>query len=96
MRDKIPDIIQMRGSIPITRTLDDEEYSEALYKKLVEEIEEFLLDYNVEELVDIYEVLLAILHARNISFDEFEEICNKKSQEKGVFEKKIFLISVEE
>lgn len=96
VRDKIPGIIQMKGSIPMIRTLSDGEFFEALYKKLWEEVEEFLLDYNIEELVDIYEVLLAILHAHDISFDEFEEMCNKKSQEKGNFEKKIFLISVEE
>lgn len=46
--------------------------------------------------MDVYEVLLAILHVHNISFDEFEEMRNKKSQEKGVFEKRIFLISVDE
>ena len=96
VRDKIPDIIQMQGSIPIIQTLNDREFTKALYKKLWEEVEEFLSDYNVEELVDVYEVLLAILHAHNISLDEFEEMCNKKSQEKGVFEKKIFLISVDE
>lgn len=96
VRDKIPSIIQMKGSIPTTRTLDDREFSEALYKKLLEETEEFLLDHNVEELVDIYEVLLAILHSRNISFDEFEKIRNNKSKERGIFEKKIYLVSVEE
>lgn len=96
VRDKIPDIIQMQGSIPIIQTLNDGEFPEALYKKLREEVEEFLLDYNVEELVDVYEVLLAILHVHNVSLDEFEEMCNKKSQEKGAFEKKIFLVSVDE
>lgn len=96
VRDNIPVILKMKGSIPITRTLDDGEFSEALNRKLLEEIEEFLLSSDVEELVDIYEVLLAILHIRNISFEKFEEIRNNKAEERGNFEKKVFLISVEE
>lgn len=96
VRDKIPKIIKLNGAIPITRILDDKEFSEELNKKLIEEVEEFLLSYDIEELVDIYEVLLAILRTRKVSFDEFEKIRYSKVQERGTFEKKVFLISVEE
>lgn len=47
-------------------------------------------------LADVYEVLLAILRDRGISFDEFDSIRRKKASERGVFEEKIFLVSVEE
>lgn len=96
VRDKIPKIIESRGAVPITRMLDDEEFSEALNKKLIEEMEEFLLSYDIEELVDIYEVLLTILYTRGISFDEFEKIRHNKTEERGTFKEKVFLISVEE
>lgn len=96
VRDKIPDIIRERGAAPITRILDTDEFSEALNKKLVEEVKEFLDGYDVEELVDIYEVLLAILHIHNISIEDFKEICNRKAEERGTFENRIFLISVDE
>lgn len=96
VRDKIPSIIKKNGSVPIIRTLDEEEFSEALNKKLIEEVDEFLLSHNIEELVDIYEVLLAILANNKISLDEFEEMRNNKMKKNGVFEKKILLLSVEE
>lgn len=96
VRDKIPKIIRTKGAMPITRILNDEEFSKELNKKLMEEVEEFLLSEDIEELVDIYEVLLAILCTREISFDEFNKIRYSKVQERGTFEKKVFLISVEE
>lgn len=96
VRDKIPKIIKSKGAMPFTRILDDREFARELNKKLIEEVEEFLLSYDVEELVDIYEVLLSILCTRGVSFDEFEKIRHKKIQERGAFEKKVFLVSVEE
>lgn len=96
VRDKIPGIVKTNGFTPITRALDDQEFLEALNKKLVEEMEEYLESYEMEELADIYEVLLAILDIRNISIDEFEKIRYHKIQERGNFQNKVFLISVEE
>lgn len=96
VRDKIPDVIKSNGSMPIVRTLGDKEFTEELNRKLMEEVEEFLSSYEVEELVDIYEVLLAILRIRNVSFSEFESIRYSKVQKNGAFEKKVFLVSVEE
>lgn len=96
VRDKIPKIIKSKGAMPLTRILDDREFSEELNKKLMEEVEEFLLSYDIEELADIYEVLLSILCTRGVSFDEFEKIRYRKVQERGAFEKKVFLVSVEE
>lgn len=94
VRDKIPEIIKSKGDSALTRILSDEEFGECLKRKLCEEANEFLSDGTVEELADIYEVLLATLEHMSISFESFEEIRNKKVLEKGGFSKRIFLDSV--
>lgn len=94
VRDKIPEIIMSKGDSVITRTLSDKEFSESLRKKLCEEVNEFLADGTVEELADIYEVLLALLENMGSSFELFEELRNKKTLEKGGFSQRIFLDSV--
>ena len=96
VRDRIPCIIREGGALPTTRTLKGKEFSAALNEKLVEEVEEFLTSSDIEELADIYEVMLAILHDRDIPFAEFEAIRRKKAFERGAFTEKIFLVSVEE
>lgn len=94
VRDNIPDIITAKGDSAITRILSEEEFSEALKQKLCEESNEFLTDGTVEELADIYEVLLALLEHMGISFESFEKLRNKKALEKGGFSHRIFLDSV--
>lgn len=94
VRDKIPEIITAKGDSAITRILSDEEFSEALKRKLCEELNEFLTDGTVEELADMYEGLLAILEHMGISFESFEELRKKKALEKGGFSQRIFLDAV--
>lgn len=91
VRDNIPKIIEQDGNIPITRILDDEEYLKELDKKLLEEVNEYLNDQNIEELADIYEVFLAILKARKIELEELENVRKAKILKKGAFEEKIYL-----
>ena len=95
IRDKIPEIIQADGKTCITRILSDEEYVDALEKKLNEEVVEYQTDKNLEELADILEVLQAICIARGYTLEELETTRAKKSKERGGFEKKIFLERVE-
>lgn len=95
VRDKIPEIIMAEGNTPITRVLSDEEFSGYLSKKLNEETQEFLADGTVEELVDIYEVLLAILEHMDVAFESFEALRIQKLLERGGFSKRIFLDSVQ-
>lgn len=61
VRDKIPEFIISKGDSAITQVLSDEEFSKCLRKKLCEEVNEFLSDSAVDELVDNYEVILAML-----------------------------------
>lgn len=96
VRDRIPEIINDEGNTAITRTLCDDEYSKELNNKLNEEVQEFLSDGSVEELADIYEVLLAILESKHIPYRQFEEVRNKKALERGRFSQRLFLEAVKE
>lgn len=94
VRDKIPEIIKARGDTAVTRVLSDEEFSACLVEKLTEEVQEFLSDGTVEELADIYEVVLAILRHMDITVESFEEIRKRKLSERGGFLERIFLDAV--
>ncbi|MDD2375933.1 MAG: nucleoside triphosphate pyrophosphohydrolase [Clostridia bacterium] len=94
VRDMIPEIITKNGEHPITEILDNNEYKKKLDEKLLEEVNEYQKDDNVEELADIMEVILSILKFKNIDVLEFENIVKNKRNKKGGFENKIFLKEV--
>jgi len=94
VRDRIPEIILKNGGKPIIRKLDDEEYFNELNKKIKEELNEYLDGYDVEELADLYEVILAILDYKKVSVEEFEIIRSMKVDKRGAFKDKIYLESV--
>jgi len=95
VRDRIPEIIKQSGGIPTTRILDDEEFIKELNLKLCEEVQEYLEDESIEELADILEVIHGILRAKKTTFQEVENIRIKKAQERGAFDKRIFLEKVD-
>lgn len=96
VRDNIPNIISENGEKPITRVLTDEEYIRELNLKIEEEVKEYLLDFSVEELADIEEVIRAILDYKNVSYEEFENVRINKVNKRGAFKKRIFLERVED
>ena len=96
IRDKIPEIIEADGKDYRVRKLDDDEYLKSLNAKLQEELDEYQESGKVEELADLLEIIYAILDHKGISRDKLEVIRRRKQQERGGFEKKLFLIGVEE
>ncbi len=96
VRDKIPEIIEKNGGIPISRILDDKEYKKCLDEKLIEEVQEYLKDDNEEELADVYEVFINILKYKGIELKKIEEIALEKKIKRGGFDKKIYLEEVKE
>lgn len=94
VRDKIPEIILKDNELPTTRILNDEEYIKELNKKLQEEVNEYLEAENIEEMVDILEVIRAILEHKGVTYDEIEEKRIKKANKRGSFKEKIFLEKV--
>ena len=92
IRDKIPEIIQKDGHTCNIKTLSDEQFLVEIEKKLSEEVTEFQNDKNPEELADILEVIYRIAQLRGISKDELEKIRVKKVENRGGFDKNLFLI----
>lgn len=95
VRDNIPFICEKNGQLVKTKNLDDKQYTEALHEKLKEEVQEYMLDYNIEELADIIEVVEAIAENKGSNLEKILEIKRAKRNKNGAFEKRIFLISVE-
>ena len=96
VRDRIPEIIEADGKNCKTRILSDEEYIQYVDAKLDEELAEYHKDGSLEELADLLEVIRAAAVARGGSIDEVEAIRARKAEKRGGFEKRIFLIEVEE
>ena len=94
VRDNIPDIIKKNGATPIVRILDDEEYFKELNRKLKEELNEYLDGNDIEEIEDLYEVMLAIVDYKKMSLMEFDIIRKMKVEKRGAFKNKIYLESV--
>lgn len=91
VRDKIPEIIQQDGRIPVTRIAEGQEFSQKLNEKLREEVNEFLASGQEEELADILEVVYTLAHQQNISPQQLEHRRKKKAEQRGGFQKKIIL-----
>ena len=81
VRYKIPNIIKEKKETPVVKILDDDEYKEALERKLYEEYKE-VIEASGEDRVE------------NKTLGNVIEIANKKVDKRGAFEEKIFLEKV--
>ncbi len=100
VRDQIPEAITKTGKKFSTRILPKEEYEVELKKKLSEELAEYneanTNEEAIEELADILELLHAATKIHGSSFQELEKVRKSKAEKRGGFEKRIFLIEVED
>jgi len=101
VRDKVPQIIKENKQIPTTRKLGEEDFVNELLRKLEEEVQEVIGARNdknelVMEIGDVYEVIDAIIDLYKLDKSLILELQKKKKQERGGFEGKIYLESVEE
>ncbi len=96
IRDNIPSIMSAQGKNFRTHVAEPEEYKVKLKEKLIEEVNEFLEDPCLEELADILEVFSALVDVMGYSQDELAECVSDKSYERGAFESRIILETVEE
>lgn len=96
IRDKNVELMEKKGCKVTFEILNDKRYNEELDKKLREEVEEYLEDYNIEEMADVMEVILAMLEFRGITMEEVEKVRIQKKNRKGGFKNKIYLKDVEE
>lgn len=99
IRDKIPGIIAMTGKKANTATLSDEDYINELRKKTKEELHEYLAADNdpdaLEELADLLELMHALTNVHGSTIEDVEKIREKKAEQRGGFNERVFLIDVE-
>ena len=91
VRDLIPKVIKNSGKECEIDIADKELRKELLEAKLMEEVNEYLEDKNLEELVDVMEVLFGLAH--NLGYNE-EDLLNKrkeKLEERGGFKEGLIL-----
>lgn len=95
VRDKIPYIIESKGKTCKVRTLDSMSFMYNFRDKLQEEVDELrravTQEEILEEVVDVLEVIRTIAQNAGIGFEDVEKARLKKRQEKGGFDKRLFL-----
>ena len=96
IRDNIIEKIKDEGRTPNYRILENDEFAVKLNQKLLEEVNEFIESNAIEELADVFEIMLKIMEINNTNFDEVEKVRKKKKCENGGFEKRICLIDITE
>lgn len=96
VRDRIPALIIADGGTPRATVLDEPAYTAALKAKLLEEAEEvFTADEGslLEEIADVYEVLLALAATRGADLANVQRVAQEKVQARGGFTSRIWLQS---
>lgn len=94
VRDKIPEIIRADGKECEIRVAEGKEKYDLLEKKLMEEVNEFLEDKNLEELADVMEVLFGLAREMEYSEEDLIRKRQEKKRERGGFEEGVILKGV--
>lgn len=96
IRDKIPEILTTNGKTPVVESLPEEQFVRHLYVKLLELVNEYVDSGNTESLVDIGEVMHALLAYHQIPVEEFQQMRLQKLKDYGGFEQRLLLKTVTE
>ena len=91
VRDKIPTIIRKNGKKFSMHIANEQEYEEALWNKLDEEVAEFKAE---EEAADILEVINSIVEFYNLKHYDVETARQVKLGARGGFRDRIILDEV--
>lgn len=91
VRDKIPQIIKAYGKECEIEIAFKYERQELLEKNLMEEVNEFLEDKNLEELADVMEVLYGLANNMGYSEEDLNKKRLEKLEERGGFKEGIVL-----
>jgi predicted house-cleaning noncanonical NTP pyrophosphatase (MazG superfamily) len=99
VRDNIIDIIEKQSKATYI-VLDEKQYKYHLKRKLIEESKELDSSIDINELMlemaDVFEVLESLIKVYNIDINDVLRLKENKARERGKFEKRLFLQSVEE
>jgi len=92
VRDRIPEIIRSRGAQPTVRIASEDELDLLMRIKIVEEAEELLSSGETEEIVDLLEVINALIRLRDLGRDRLDQLRAQKNQTRGGFERGYVLL----
>lgn len=96
VRDNIPQLIKESGRDCSSRILNEKEYYDALLDKIVEEIEEYRISDNEEELADVYEVLDCLVQLKEYEPMHIDYLQLIRREKRGSFKDRVLLIDVED
>lgn len=91
VRNRIPELIRLSGDTPTIRVASRNELDHFLRTKIVEEAKELLESGAIEEVVDILEVIDALLLHRKLDRNDIIEQQVEKRDRRGGFEKGFIL-----
>ena len=91
VRDRIIDIIEVKGRRATWHVATDEEYRLKLREKLREEDSEFFENPSQEEMADVFEVITAVLKEQGWALEDIVALQKKKRGERGGFERRLIL-----
>lgn len=98
VRDKIPEIIARdvnNGKSVLVKILDDVDYENELERKLDEEVAEYHEDGTMDELVDIFEVVIALAKHAGVTYNDLYTKVLDKRRTRGSFDNRYFLVEEE-
>ena len=96
VRDNIPFIIEQSGITCEYHVANYDEYKVHLYKKMREELDEFINTPCYEEAADMWEVFLSICELHKISISRVKLSADDKRKKRGGFKDRIILETVNE
>ncbi len=92
VRDRIPEIIRSKGAQSTVRIASKDELDLLMRTKIVEEAEELLSSSETEEIVDLLEVIDALIQLRSLNRDKLDQLRAEKNQTRGGFERGYVLL----
>ena len=102
IRDNIPEMINKNHpgkDVVFFQHPDNRDYGIELINKMNEELSEYLESTEeqekMEELSDVLEVFMTILDFNGFTFQDIETLRINKKENRGGFDKRLFLIKVE-
>ncbi|MFQ5833586.1 MAG: nucleoside triphosphate pyrophosphohydrolase [Candidatus Thorarchaeota archaeon] len=95
VRDKIPDIIRTGGQEPTVRVAHGDELDYLMRAKVVEEAGELLSSGSSDEIVDILEIIDALLELRSVDPSTIDDKMRRKREERGGF-RRGFVLTMED
>lgn len=91
VRDRIPDIIESMGNIPVWQELDEGGFAVALLETLVRSSERFAQTESLESLADVLESIDAWLELRGLTMEEVTRARAERRKRCGGYDRRRFL-----